>query len=39
MMSIPVGLMEVFIALFTGVGTIFYLFFDAFLGTLMRSTL
>jgi len=38
-MTIPVAMTELFIALFVGVGTVFYLFFDAFLGTFLRSVL
>jgi len=38
-MSIPVAVVEVLIALFTGVGTFFYMFFDLFLGSFLRSVL
>ncbi len=32
-------LMEVFVALFMGVGVVFYLFFDAVLGPVLRAGL
>jgi hypothetical protein len=38
-MNLPVDFAEVLFALFMGVGAAFYLFFDLFLGTFLRSTL
>ncbi len=36
-MNIAFDVMEVFVALFMGVGAVFFLFFDAFLGPLLRT--
>ncbi len=38
-MNILTDLTEVFIALFMGVGAVFFLFFDTFLGPLLRAGL
>ena len=38
-MNIAFDVMEVFVALFMGVGALFYLLFDAILGTFLRAAL